>query len=188
MNTSFQGTSKKGTVTWITPKIYIDALGPFDLDPCAHTTMPWRTANTMLTVNEDGLKTSWKPFGRTWMNPPYLTSEMPMWLKLFAQHRNGISLTFASTDVDWFDWIWLADAILFKKGRIPFCNELGKLPLNEKGQKSGPGKGSVFAAFGAENVDKLERANYQKIIPGKIFYQNQFTKKHLYDLGQNTLY
>lgn len=181
MNTSFQGTSQKGTVTWITPKYIIDALGPFELDPCAHTTMPWQTAKTMLTVVEDGLKTEWLPFDRVWLNPPYTTAEMPLWLKKMAHHKDGISLTFASTDVDWFDWLWLADAILFKKGRIPFCNEFGEIPLNAKGQKSGPGKGSVFAAWGEESVNKLQYANETGILPGKVFYQNEFIKKHLYE-------
>ena len=27
---------------WITPRCIIDALGPFDLDPCASATQPWQ--------------------------------------------------------------------------------------------------------------------------------------------------
>lgn len=32
------------TNDWITPKWLIDALGPFDLDPCASTRQPWPCA------------------------------------------------------------------------------------------------------------------------------------------------
>ena len=35
MNTSFEKNSKNTTDEWYTPKSIIDALGQFDLDPCA---------------------------------------------------------------------------------------------------------------------------------------------------------
>lgn len=169
MNTSFQGTSEKGTNVWITPKKYIDALGPFDFDPCANEIMPWRTANIMLTEKDDGLKTSWSRFGRGWLNPPYNRNGMDEWLDKNAKHANGNGVVFASTDVDWFDYIWAADALLFTKARINFLNEFGELPINPKtGKPSGSGKGSVFFAHGLESVLKLKEANESGIIPGKF--------------------
>lgn len=45
MNTSFEK-SKNSTDEWYTPKEIIDALGEFDLDPCAPMRPLWRTART----------------------------------------------------------------------------------------------------------------------------------------------
>ena len=46
MNTSFEK-SKNSTDEWYTPKEIIDALGEFDLDPCAPMRPLWRTARVM---------------------------------------------------------------------------------------------------------------------------------------------
>lgn len=68
MNTSFEK-SKNSTDEWYTPKEIIDALGEFDLDPCAPMRPLWRTARVMYNKEQDGLKQKWE--GRVWLNPPY---------------------------------------------------------------------------------------------------------------------
>ena len=68
MNTTFEK-SANSTDEWYTPKEIIDALGEFDLDPCAPVAPPYKTANVMYNKNDDGLKQEWK--GRVWLNPPY---------------------------------------------------------------------------------------------------------------------
>jgi hypothetical protein len=57
------------TNDWLTPRYILDALGKFDLDPCAALDQPWATARRPLTVKDDGLKKPW--VGRVWLNPPY---------------------------------------------------------------------------------------------------------------------
>ena len=57
MNTSFQKTAASDE--WYTPKEIIDALGAFDLDPCAPMRPLWKTAKRMVNKEEDGLKTQW---------------------------------------------------------------------------------------------------------------------------------
>jgi hypothetical protein len=53
------------TVIWLTPKFILDALGPFDLDPCAAPSpRPWPTALNHIELPEDGLKASWS--GLVW--------------------------------------------------------------------------------------------------------------------------
>lgn len=47
--------------TYITPKWIIDALGPFDLDPCAADPRPWDCAITNVTRN--GLQFPWQGRG-----------------------------------------------------------------------------------------------------------------------------
>lgn len=46
MNTTFERSSNS-TDEWYTPKEIIDALGEFDLDPCAPLAPPYKTANVM---------------------------------------------------------------------------------------------------------------------------------------------
>lgn len=41
-----------GTHVWLTPPHVVDALGPFDLDPCASTDRPWDTAAKHYTEHD----------------------------------------------------------------------------------------------------------------------------------------
>jgi hypothetical protein len=77
---------------WLTPKWIVDALGPFDLDPCAPTVRPWPTAEKHYTVLDDGLSLAWS--GRVWLNPPY-GKRTSRWLWRLTQHGDGIALVFA---------------------------------------------------------------------------------------------
>jgi len=79
-------TTVSGSVVWLTPPHIIQALGEFDLDPCASINRPWDTARHHYTIEDDGLVQPW--FGRIWLNPPY-GKGMEDWLRLLAQHRGG---------------------------------------------------------------------------------------------------
>ena len=57
------------TTTWLTPPGIIDALGPFDLDPCGHP--GWPTADRLICLPDDGLAADWPASDRVWLNPPY---------------------------------------------------------------------------------------------------------------------
>lgn len=50
MNKSYNMNIDTGEKSWLTPPEIINALGPFDLDPCCPPppTMPWRTATQMV--------------------------------------------------------------------------------------------------------------------------------------------
>ncbi len=54
MNTSLER-SAKATDEWYTPIGIIQALGEFDLDPCAPVLPLWPTAKNMYNKNDDGL-------------------------------------------------------------------------------------------------------------------------------------
>lgn len=48
------------TNTWLTPREIINALGPFDLDPCAAPSpRPWSTAMIHVELPDDGLAIPW---------------------------------------------------------------------------------------------------------------------------------
>ena len=76
-----------GEKTWLTPPEIVDALGPFDLDPCCPPTMPWRTATQMVHWPNDGLKVDWTG-KRVWCNPPYGRDAVPF-LRKMAENRTG---------------------------------------------------------------------------------------------------
>lgn len=147
---------------WITPPEIIDALGPFDLDPCAPVNYPWPTAKVHYNVINDGLTKPWE--GRVWCNPPY-GKETRLWLCRLVGHRNGIALVFARTETKmFFDYVWNeADALLFLRGRLNFHHVDGSRA------KANSGAPSVLIAYGQQNVDSLRRSG----LPGKLIILRQ---------------
>lgn len=113
-----------GQKTWLTPPDIVEALGPFDMDPCVPDHMPWRTAARMLTKAENGLVVPWE--GTVWLNPPYGRDSVPF-LEKMAQHRNGVALLFGRTDTKaWHELVFpVCDSVLFMRGRISFYREDG---------------------------------------------------------------
>ena len=147
-----KGRMPSKTTTWITPRKYIDALGPFDLDPCAAPTMPWRTAAVMYNEESDGLNRKWEGF--VWCNPPYGTGNIEPWLTQMALHRNGIGLYPSNTETKWFqEMMRNAYAIYFLNRRIKFCDEDGV-------QQAGNPVGSVFACYGWKAVERVDEAHW----------------------------
>lgn len=131
---------------WLTPPEILEALGPFDLDPCAHA----RSATAEHRVFEDGLAADW--FGRVWLNPPY--SDVTPWIRRLSMHGTGTALLYAKTDVlAWHHWVWpAATALLFFRGRIRFL---------KPGSKTHTGKSpSVLVAYGLDDADRLEAARF----------------------------
>jgi hypothetical protein len=138
------------TDEWLTPPDLIDALGPFDLDPCAHPQQFYRTASRMISPPNDGLAAAWD--GLVWLNPPF--SQMRKWLPKLVASGNGIALAAARTEVErWFwPYIWeAADAVLFLRGRLYFHRPDGSTEGNA-------GHGSVLAAYGQLAKDRLKAA------------------------------
>ncbi len=118
---------------WLTPPSILEALGPFDLDPCAprRDVRPWPTAAQHFTGPRDlftpaddaealcGLHEPWA--GRVWLNPPY-GDETFLWMEKLAAHGHGLALIFARTETIGFHaQIWKRDhAVFFFLGRINF--------------------------------------------------------------------
>lgn len=57
MNTAFQKIAASDE--WYTPLELVEALGEFDLDPCAPVRPLWPTARVMVNKEQDGLKLEW---------------------------------------------------------------------------------------------------------------------------------
>lgn len=135
------------TNVWLTPRWILDALGRFDLDPCAHES--WETAKRHMYIR--GLDNEWD--GRVWLNPPY-GRQIGHWLKRMEAHGNGVALVFARTDTIWFQGLKF-DAANFMRGRIRFL----KPDLTEATNAGTP---NVLFAWGKHNVEAISK------IPGKI--------------------
>lgn len=142
--------ARSETVDWLTPPEWIERLGPFDLDPCCPPNMPWRTATTMWTRDDDGLTRNW--FGRVWCNPPYGPPKIiEPWMRRAADNASGISLIFARTETRcWFKYIWpRAVAALFVEGRPHFHTVDG---ARAKGNSGAP---VALIAYSEHDLEKL---------------------------------
>jgi len=138
------------TDVWLTPPEIIDALGPFDLDPCAAPEpRPWPTARVHYSEADNGFMRPWEGF--VWMNPPY-GPQLGDWLGRLAGHPGGgIALTFARTETEAFHrHVWpVASGLYFLRGRLTFYRPDGTI---------GPGNGgapSVLSGFGDEALRRL---------------------------------
>ncbi|OZE95184.1 adenine methyltransferase [Rhodococcus sp. 15-2388-1-1a] len=139
------------TDIWLTPRHILDALGPFDLDPCsAPDPTIWPTARDHITLPADGLATDWT--GRVWLNPPY-GQQTWRWLDRLATHGNGIALIFARTETaGFFNQVWYrSNAVLFLTGRLTFHNPDGTPGAGNAGAPS------CLVAYGSDNAEVLQR-------------------------------
>jgi hypothetical protein len=119
---------------WGTPAYILNALGPFDSDPC------------------DGKTWHKQPFiGLVWLNPPY-GRQLQVWLQELANHNHGIALVFARTDTAWFHELVFqrAKALLFLRGRVAFE------PLAGQPKSGSPFAPSVLVAYGDEAMKRLK--------------------------------
>lgn len=134
---------------WLTPPNIIEALGPFDLDPCSPIARPWPTAARHYHMLDEGLMQPWA--GRVWLNPPY-GRETGHWLAALAAHEGGgTALIFARTETDmFFEQVWgKASALLFLRGRLHFHHVDGARAAHNAGAPS------VLAAYGDADAKRL---------------------------------
>lgn len=137
--------------TWLTPPAIVEALGPFDLDPCAAPDpRPWPTADRHIARPADGLAEPWAGF--VWCNPPY-SRDAVHWLRKMSEHGNGIALVFARTETEWFwETVWrspTASAALFIEGRLYFHHADGTRAAANSGAPS------VLVSYGRIGAARL---------------------------------
>jgi phage N-6-adenine-methyltransferase len=153
--------ARSQTDSWVTPPAIIEALGgheSFDLDPCAAEGQVFRTAKTMLTVENNGLFCTWS--GRVWLNPPYSVALLSRFMARMSEHGRGIALIFARTETETFHrYVWdRADAVMFLRGRLNFHRPDGSLARSRHGAPANAGAPSVLIAYGEEDLDILAAA------------------------------
>ncbi len=146
----------------ITPRHILDALGPFDLDPCAADPRPWDCAKENLTEADDGLGSEWLPDEFVWCNPPFDRRVVGEWIAKMAAHGHGIALVHARTETQWFRPCWeRGTAILFFGKRINFCQPDGKANSKANGVPGNSGAPVCFVAFGPLALIRLENCGLE---------------------------
>ncbi len=134
--------------TWLTPRWIIDALGPFDLDPCAAVPRPWDCAERNFDASLDGLSRAWD--GRVWLNPPFDRYQVGKWIRRLAGHGKGTALLHARTEAEWFEPVWeSARAILFLADRLYFHYPDGRRA------EANSGAPACLIAFGDRDAERL---------------------------------
>jgi hypothetical protein len=141
---------------WLTDPLIVRGLGPFDLDPACPERMPWKTATTMWTRDDDGLNRQWH--GIVWLNPPF--SEWIKWIAKLCNHGNGIALLAARTETPgFFDYVWpKAFAICFVRGRVSFYT-LGGIRSRDN-----CGFAICLVGFGLEAKARLQSCKFGKTL------------------------
>jgi hypothetical protein len=145
----------------ITPKWIIDALGPFDLDPCAAAVRPWDCTRHNCIEMHDGLGIDW--FGFVWLNPPFERYGVGRWIEKLAVHGSGIALLHARTETAWFKPCWEhASALLFLSHRLIFHKPDGSPQTianpesKHFGKPANSGAPVVLVGFGPTAKHRLE--------------------------------
>lgn len=154
-----------GSEEWYTPKPIVDALGPFDLDPCAPMPgdRPYTIASTVFTKVDNGLAQTWQVDHFVWCNPPYGDVGGEFMDKLAAHPAGGIALVFVRTDTRWAQRaLAQSSAVLYLAGRISFWDKTGKPGAGTAGAPS------MLLAFGDEAVRRLEKALIAGNLKGQL--------------------
>jgi DNA N-6-adenine-methyltransferase (Dam) len=143
---------------WLTPPKIVEALGMFDLDPCAPIFPPWLLAKKQFNKKDNGLLKDWT--GRVWLNPPY-GRETFKWLAKLAEHKNGIALIFSRTETIGFHAeIWeKAHSIFFFKGRLKFFKITGE----QGGTANAP---SCLVSYSEKDTESIKNSSFN----GKLIF------------------
>jgi hypothetical protein len=151
----------------ITPKGLLDAIGPFDLDPCAAIIRPWDCATINWTEIDDGLSREWPRQYFIFLNPPFDRYVVGTWMARLAAHGNGIALLHVRTEAGWFEPVWqYASGILFLADRIHFHRPNGtRQPANS-------GAPVCLVAFGDRAALRLRGCGIAGVFTNKWHMQS----------------
>lgn len=128
-----------------TPKYIIDALGVFDLDPCAGENTQIAEINWWDGRGENGLDRECNGF--VWCNPPF--SQKEIWAEKMIKHNNGILILPERGSAPWFGRVAMSAGVYFVMGK----------KINFIGGPSSNNLGSVLFPFGSEAINRIENSN-----------------------------
>lgn len=151
---------KNWSNTYLTDPKLIELLGPFDLDPCVHTEMPWKTAERSFTIEDDGLQQEWE--GRVFMNPPY--RNVVQWARKFVKCLSGVALLNGRATETQATQIIMnhSNSIWFPRGRLTFFKPCGE-PFKQKWFPS------LLIGLDQKDTQSFQRA--QEVYGGQIYYK-----------------
>jgi hypothetical protein len=115
------GTEKHNTPLEFVKPI-AEAVGGFDLDPCASQTSHLAKQNIR---ESGGLEADWNDARTVFLNHPYGNGEPAKWLSKAAQTAGDtlvVALSRGDPSADWFEFITEADLVCFPDERISFAH------------------------------------------------------------------
>ena len=122
-----------GKPVWLAAAL-CDAVGGFDLDPCAATTDRRKArvkARVLLTADDDGLTARW--LGRVFVNPPYARGLSDWIRKCLLESQRGclvVALIPARPDTSyWHDLIAGKAHVFLLRGRLKFGDADNSAPF-----------------------------------------------------------
>lgn len=133
-----------------TPNWVYEALGKFDLDPCAGETTNIADVNYRISQGENGLQKNW--FGFVWCNPPF--SQKEIWANKMIDHGKGILILPERGSAPWFGPLAEKCGYYFVMGK----------KINFIGGPSSNNLGSVLFLFGDEAINRIKRSG----LPGHL--------------------
>ena len=142
-----------------TPKYIYEALGPFDLDPCAGPETSIAKVNWWDGRGEDGLALEWQ--GLVYCNPPF--SEKEKWITKFLQHGNGILILPERGSAPWFGPLAQAAGKYFVMGK----------KINFIGGSSSNNVGSCLFPLGDVAVERIRESNLPGHLVEFVFYRSR---------------
>lgn len=155
-----------------TPRWITDPLGPFATDAAAGDPRPWDIGTERnITKEQNCLTMDWRPFKRTWLNPPFLRYVVGDFVRKMCEHDHGTLLLHVRTETEWFKPIWeYASGLLFLAGRVIFLKADGAPCTIENPQAKHYGKTAnsgapvVLCAFGFDDLDRLDASGIEGAI------------------------
>lgn len=143
--------ARSDSTTWLTPRWILNALGRFDLDPCAAPNPgEWPTATSHIAEPRDGLAEPW--YGRVFLNPPY-SKQGGRWVARLAEHGIGTALLFHRHDAAWF-----ADGVLEHPSTTGMLLLRGRVKFHKPVTYDAPDNGgapSTLVAYGHRDAEIL---------------------------------
>lgn len=143
-----------------TPQYIIDALGPFDLDPCAAEFTNIGRVNWWDGRGECGLERDW--FGLVYVNPPF--SKKQIWIEKMIDYGNGIIILPERGSAPWFGPLAEAAGRYFIMGK----------KINFEGGSSSNNIGSVLFPFGKEAIERIKNSGF----PGHLVDVKWFNARY----------
>jgi hypothetical protein len=142
-----------------TPAYIYEAIGPFDLDPCAGESTSIAKVNWWDGRGECGLSREW--FGMVYCNPPF--SQKERWIEKMIEHSNGILILPERGSAPWFGPLAEAAGLYFVMGK----------KINFIGGSSSNNVGSCLFPFGGEAIRRIKNCG----LPGHLVAVEMFTPR-----------
>ena len=159
-------TKRTGRIEFVTPKIFTDSIGPFDVDICAargsYNKIGKRNYYGPTGSRDCGLKAKLKSSDFVWCNPPFgLKNGMREFIEKMAEHNNGILICPSLVGSIVFHEVVYPNAkwLYFFRGGFTFETLEGEKAISYSGMTP-----AILIGFGDESLKRVKNCTK----PGRL--------------------